>query len=261
MFSWRRVLARSKAFLRDSWLVALSLTSLWWIIPNPVSPAFDEAISAWSPAPGTAGPVVLWAFTTIVLWIVASVGLRQSFVLFLAGSETDEAAKRLPERRPTRRELSLLSLRFVSGFVLIFGLILLANAVILSLLGLMILPATRVDGELLFATYVAPSVIPLLFFLIRAICGLVPEAILQHGRTLSQAFREGLILFRQRPYAVCAMTIVLHISFLIEPATVAISCDLIVAGRTGAALVRTVALILWISFYHEVRLASEQDLE
>lgn len=261
-FSWRRICNRAAAFVRANPLLVAVVTVGWWVLPNPLL----------VPLPGAAGPVSappvgIFAAQTLaaaIVWLITATVLRAGFARFLHERTDDEAHAIAVPPPATRSDFSRRIVRFALAIARIWVVIAAIAGVALVLLGLMILPATRVDGEALFSGIVAPIVIALVVAVIRSVCAPGLEAVIQHNETVREAFRRGRPLFRERRFHVFLLVLGAHLFYVFEPLASGIGSgapSFLEVGRVVGAIVRSGGLLLLLSWYYEARLCTDEELE
>ncbi len=276
-FDWQRVFGNARRYITDSWLILVVVTAAWYVLPHPLLLSLPE--------PGEAevsGGLLVWLLGSGIVWFLASAGIRLSFARFagvrpdLSGSGSNAAGNsressanpddtgQMQHDPDAQRDASRLILRY-AGMLLYVGLVMAAFAVVvLVLLGLMILPASRVDGVALYSAYVAPATLAVVLVLLRIRYAVSIETVLQHGDGVRQGVRRGLAVFRERRLVVVGMTALVYLFWIPE---------LLVEGLTGgepaltevarvvSAAIRSAALVIWLSWYHEARRTAAEEIE
>ncbi len=261
-FSWQRIIHRCSRFVRANPLLTAVVTVGWWVLPNPLLVPLPGAAGT-APAPPV-GAFSAQLLATAIVWLVTATALRVGFASFVHAAAEDEASGIAVAPLSTRSDLVRLLGRFVLGMARIWIVIVIVGGVALFLLGLMILPATRVDGEMLFSGLVAPVVVGVVVAVTRSACAPGLEAIVQHNEGVRDAFRRGRILFRERRFHVFLLVLAAHIFYVVEPLVTGITPEnpiALEAARIVAAVVRSGGLLLLLSWYHEARLCTGEELE
>ena len=261
-FSWRRIAHRATRFVRANPLLTAVVTVGWWILPNPLLVPLPGAGGAVPPPP--AGAFAVQALAAAVVWLITATALRAGFARFVHARSDDEASAIAVAPPAARSDLSRRLVRFALAMGRIWLAIVLVAGVTLFLLGLMILPATRVDGEALFSGLVAPIVVGLVVAVIRSAGAPGLEAVIQHNESVRDAFRRGRMLFRERRFHVFLLILAAHLFYALEPLATGIAPGtpiLLETARVVAAVVRSGGLLLLLSWYHEARLCTDEELE
>ncbi len=260
-FSWRRIAHRATRFVRANPLLTAVVTVGWWVLPNPLLVPLPGAGGAVPPPPGA---FAVQALAAAVVWLITATALRAGFARFVHARSDDEASAIAVAPPAARSDLSRRLVRFALAVARIWLAIVLVAGIALFLLGLMILPATRIDGEALFSGVVAPAVFGLVVVVIRSACAPGLEAVIQHNESVRNAFRRGRQLFRERRFHVFLLILAAHLFYALEPLASGIAPAtpiLLEIVRVIAAVVRSGGLILLLSWYYEARLCTDAELE
>lgn len=259
--SWRSIAGRAARYARESPITLLAITALWWALPHPLLvdlPTPEELGS------GNIGLLVVSAIAVFLGWMVAAVGVRISFVRYIEQSVSDATEPSPASALHTRAQNSSGVLHFLGALAIMWLVAAVAATLFLVLTGLIILPASRVDGVALYSSYVAPGIIAVVFLAVRIRYSLGIETPLQHHERVRRGLRNGITLFREHRLLVAAVVVAVHLFYAIEPLGLIFIPDNAVAGeivRGLAAVVRTSSLVVWLSFYHEARAFTEEELE
>ncbi|MFP4644157.1 MAG: hypothetical protein ACLFM0_07365 [Spirochaetales bacterium] len=258
-FQWRRVFSNAGSYASGSWLTLAVLTAVWYVLPHPLLlqlPAGGEGAST--------AEVVVWFIGIGLLWFLAATGFRLSYARF-ASSRPDlpDSGNESSPDAAGRTNSSRAVLRYAGVLVYVTAVVLATAGVVLTLLGLMILPASRVDGAALFSGYVAPVALALVVVLLRIRYAIPIETVLQHGEGVREGVRRGVTLFRERRLVVAGMTALVHLFWIPELIVEGMATEavyLLESARVVSAVIRSSALVLWLAWYHEAR-QTEGELE
>lgn len=261
-FQWSHVLTNARRYMAGSWLILTVITAVWYALPHPLLLSLPDP---GQPAAG--GAMVVWLVGSGALWFLASAGIRLSYARFASGRPDLPAGDEVSDGEVSgdaqmRNNASRLILRYAGVLLYVALVMAAASAIILVLLGLMILPASRVDGARLFSGYVAPIALGLILVLLRVRYAVSIETVLQHGDAVREGVRRGLALFRERRLVVTAMTTLVYLFWIPELVVSGLAADqqaLIEVSRVVSAVVRNLALVLWLSWYHEARRTASED--
>ncbi|MFW6368398.1 MAG: hypothetical protein ACOCZ9_01560, partial [Spirochaetota bacterium] len=136
--SWRSIRARAGRYARESAIILLAITALWWVLPHPllVDVPAPEAIGS-----ADMGDLIVSAIAIFMGWMVAAVGVRVSFARHVEKSAQEAPAPSPESASDTRAELSFRVLRFIGALAIMWLVAAVAATFFLVLSGLIILPA------------------------------------------------------------------------------------------------------------------------
>ena len=251
-FQWKRVFSSAYSYVTESWLILAVVTAAWYALPHPLLLSLPDSGDG-----AVTGNVVVWLMASGLLWFLASTGIRLSYARFASGRQVlPDSATESVAYAEARSNSSRAVLRFAGVLLYVTVVVSVTAGIVLTLLGLMILPASQVDGAALFSGYVAPAALAVVVAALRIRYAISMETVLQHGDGVRDGVRRGVALFRERRLVVFAMTALVYLFWIPELLAEALAVQelyLFQIARVVSAAIRCAALVLWLSWYHEVR--------